>query len=288
MRDAPPRAGAGLALAVALGLVLSATPDARLGAQGARPERLNQVIEQLEQGKPALANQHWQFIDMEHSPYAVDRLATMVAGLKPEGATRPRLTPVVRIPYEGKDAVDVAIKQVLDVGVLGVIVPHVDTREQAQRAVRAMRYPPQRGTKLPEPAGIRGWGPFGAAKYWGLGLPDYARRADVWPLNPEGELLLLVMVESPEAVARIDEILSVPGVGGVLIGPSDLSMTMGVGTPAANPKAPEVETATAVVARACVARTMACGTFESPDREARIAQGFRLFPTGAAAPYGRP
>jgi 4-hydroxy-2-oxoheptanedioate aldolase len=257
---------------------------ALLGAHQSAPRaRLNQVIEQLEQGKPAFANQHWQFIDMEHSPYSVERLVTVINGLKPDGAMRPRLTPVVRIPFEGKDNFDATIKQVLDTGVMGVVVPHVESREQAVHAVRAARYPPQRGAPHPEPPGIRGWGPFTASKYWGLSLQDYALRADLWPLNPEGELVLIVMIESPEGVKHVDEILSVPGLGGVLIGPSDLSLTLGVGTPAANPKAPEVETATAIVVKACVAHKVACGTFESPDPNIRVSQGFRLFPTGSGS-----
>ena len=253
----------------------------RAGAPQSSPApRQNQIIEALEQGKPAFANQQWQFIDMEHGPYSVDRLTAIVAGLKPDGSVRPRLTPVVRIPFEGKDNFDATLKQVLDIGVFGVIVPHVESRAQALAVIRALRYPPQRGAKYPEPAGIRGWGPFVAAKYWGLSLQDYARRADLWPLNPEGELIAMVMIESPQGIANIDEILSVPGLGGILIGPSDLSLTLGVGTPAANPQAQEVEAATAKVAAACVRQKVACGTFESPDPAARIAQGFKLFPTG--------
>lgn len=67
--------------------------------------------------------------------------------------------------------------------------PRIESKAQAIEAVRAMRYPPQRGAKYPEPAGRRGWGPGRAAAYWGLSVPDYAfTYADVWPLNPDGEL----------------------------------------------------------------------------------------------------
>ena len=86
------------------------------------------------------------------------------------------------------------------------------------------------------------------------------------------------MIESRTAIENIEEILDVPGLGGVLIGPHDLSMSLGVGTPDLNPTAPEVEEATARVARACVTRNALCGTFEMPDVEARLAQGFKLFP----------
>jgi 4-hydroxy-2-oxoheptanedioate aldolase len=247
-------------------------------AQGAKPQRLNQIIEQLEQGKPAYATEHWQLIEMEHGPYILDQAIKTLAELRPAGASRPKLTPVVRIPQEGDEVVKSTIKQVLDQGVMGVIVPHVRTKAQAAKIVEAMRYPPQRGAKYPTPIGIRGWGPTRAARYWGLAAPDYARRADVWPLNPEGELLAIAMLESQEAVNNIKEILSVPGLGAVLIGPADLSLSLGVGNPGGNPTAPEVEAATATVAKACMAQKLVtCGTFESPNPQARIAQGFKLF-----------
>ena len=85
------------------------------------------------------------------------------------------------------------------------------------------------------------------------------------------------MIETREAIEDIDEILSVPGLGGALIGPADLSLSLGVGTPAANGQAPEVEDATAKVGQACVTHNVICGSFGSPDVELRLQQGFRLF-----------
>jgi 4-hydroxy-2-oxoheptanedioate aldolase len=266
------------AIAIALVLFSGAGPAAEQA--GAKPAagRLNQIIEQLEQGKPAFANEHWQLLEMEHGPYQIDQVIKTLADLRPEGSARPRLTPVVRIPPEGDEVFKSVIKQLLDQGVMGIIVPHVRTAEQARKVVEAMRYPPQRGAKYPNPVGIRGWGPSRAARYWGLDNNGYARKADVWPLNPDGELFAVVMLESAEAVKNIDAILSVPGLGGALIGPADLSLSLGVGNPGGNPSAPEVEQATATVAKACAARKMvACGTFESPNVQGRIGQGFKLF-----------
>jgi 4-hydroxy-2-oxoheptanedioate aldolase len=215
---------------------------------------------------------------MEHGPYVIDQAVKILADLRPAGAARPRLTPVVRIPQDGDEVFKSTIKQLLDQGVMGIIVPQVRTKEQAMRIVEAMRYPPQRGSKYPTPAGVRGWGPTRAVAYWGLDAPNYARRADVWPLNPEGELFAIAMIESREGVKNISEILSVPGLGGILIGPADLSLSLGVGNPGGNATAPEVEAATATIAKACAAqKAVACGTFESPDPKARIAQGFKLF-----------
>ncbi len=278
----------GLGRAVVVGLVVtagSAVAGHVYGQQAPTSKvRLNQIIEQLEHGKPAFATEHWQFIDMEHGPYLIDQVSKLLADLRPAGASRPRLTPVVRMPLEGDEVVKSTIKQLLDQGVMAIIIPHVETKAQMENIVAAMRYPPQRGAKYPTPVGIRGWGPSRATLYWGMPASDYVRKADLWPLNPAGELLAIAMIETGLGVKNINEILQVPGLGAVLIGPSDLSMSLGVGTPAANPTAPEVEAATLQVARACVAHKVACGSFSSPDVRARVAQGFRLF-TGAAGSY---
>ena len=75
---------------------------------------------------------------------------------------------------------------------------------------------------------MRGDGPATACRYWGLTMPEYYRKADVWPLNPEGELLVFTMIESVPGVHNIDDILkNVPGIGCVLIGEGDLSQALG-------------------------------------------------------------
>lgn len=274
-RFAPGLFGALLAVTTAAGVLV---PSLAAQQPGGKPRaRLNQIIEQFEQGRPAFTNEHWSFFTLTNSPFLMDDLEKLLASLRVEGA-RPRLTPIVRIPYWGEQDYQHMIKQLLSEGVMGIIVPEVHTKEQALKLVRTMRYPPQRVAKYAEPAGNRGCCPAGAPRYWGLSLHDYFLRADVWPLNPDGELLALVMVESREAIKNINQILEVPGIGGVLIGPHDLSLSLGVGLPESNPSAPEVEAATATVAKACVAHKALCGTFETPDINARLAQGFRLFP----------
>ena len=261
-----PAALASLAIGVALLVPLH--------GQGA--PRLNRIIEQVERDEAAVTGQHWQFIDMEHGPYLLDRLQTRLADLKPGGEARPTRTPLVRIPMEGGEPVRFAVKQVLDMGAFGVVFPRVETREQAGRAVQAMRYPPQRGEAEPDPPGLRGWGPGRAAHYWGLAVPDYVARADVWPLDPDGELLALIMIESAAGVANVDEIVSVPGVGALFIGPADLAMSLGVGPPGRE-HAAETEEAIQTVLRACLAARVTCGIAESNTRaEQRIAEGFRV------------
>jgi 2-keto-3-deoxy-L-rhamnonate aldolase RhmA len=269
----------GISITLCLGLI-QVTPAAQSGDGAPKAKvRLNQIIEQFEQGKPSFANEHWQFISLEHS-LILDTYAKTMASLVPaKGAVRPRLTPVVRIPQSADEEFKYAVKQALDDGAFGVILPDVKTKEEVMRFVSAMRYPQQPGSKYPRPEGVRGWGPTGAREMMGgLSNLEHHYKADLWPLNPDGELLAIVMIETREAIKNINEILRVPGLGGAIIGPADLSLALGAGNPAPDVTAPAVEAATATVAKACVELKKLCGSFGSPDVNARLAQGFRLVP----------
>jgi 4-hydroxy-2-oxoheptanedioate aldolase len=171
------------------------------------------------------------------------------------------------------------IKQVLESGAMGVIVPQVESREQALKIVQSMRYPQLKTSKYQNPPGRRGCGCSGGAG-WGLQNPgDYVARADVWPLNPDGELLAFPMIETPEGVRNVNAILDVPGVGGVLIGPSDLTMNYGEGRWASPAdKKPDTEAAIQTVARACVARKKTCGMVTANEAETKkyLGDGFRI------------
>jgi 4-hydroxy-2-oxoheptanedioate aldolase len=267
-------------LAVVACTMLTTGSSAQQGG-AATKGRLNQIIAQFEQGKSAFANEHWQLFGIEHNPFALEDLRKGLIDLRPTGSTRPRLTPIVRIEYEGDQDFKHAVKQYLDVGVMGIVVPQVRRADEARKLVSAMRYPPQNVlTKVPrEPRGVRGVAAARAGAYWGLTPDEYATKADVWPLNPEGELLAIVMIEHIDAVKNIREILSVPGLGAILIGQSDLVISMGLGTPAGAEVAqnkPEVQAAVAQVAKACVELKKLCGTFQG-DIKTRVSQGFRLF-----------
>jgi 4-hydroxy-2-oxoheptanedioate aldolase len=101
--------------------------------------------------------------------------------------------------------------------------------EEAYNAVAACRNPRLPDRPAFEPAGVRGDGPTAAARYWGLSNQEYYERADVWPLAPHGELLVILMVEDTKGIENLSDILSaVPGVGVVLIGEGDLSQELGV------------------------------------------------------------
>ena len=260
-------------LVLSVGACATSDPEPDAGSSS----RLNRIIEQFERGAPSFANEHWQLTSLEHNPFRVDDLEASIASARAPDGARPTITPVARIPHEADQDYHHVVKQLLDAGVFGIVLPQVRTPAQVTTLVRAMRYPPQQGSPGLEPTGRRGWGPTAARQLWGLDADEYTKRADVWPLNPDGELLAMIMIETREAVENIDAILSVPGLGAALIGPADLSLSLGVGTPAANGQAPEVEEATAAVARACVTHNVICGSFGSPDVDLRLEQGFRLF-----------
>ena len=90
--------------------------------------------------------------------------------------------------------------------------PHVSTVEDARNAVAACRYPRPKSAAHYEPAGQRGDAPAAAARYWGLTQPEYYARADVWPLAPDGEVLVVIMCEEARAIGNLRQILrEVPG-----------------------------------------------------------------------------
>ncbi len=267
----------GISITLCLALI-QVIPAAQSDGAAKSKVRLNKIIEQFEQGNPSFTNEHWQFISLEHS-LLLDTYAKTMASLQPAKGERPRLTPVVRIPQSADEPFKYAVKQALDDGAFGIILPDIKTKEDVIRFVSTMRYPQQPGSKYPRPEGVRGWGPTGATRMMGgISNLEHHHKADLWPLNPDGELLAIVMIETREAVKNINEILKVPGLGGVLIGPADLSLALGSGNPAPDVTSPAVEAATATVAKACVELKKLCGTFGSPDVNARLAQGYRLMP----------
>lgn len=214
------------------------------------PTRLNGVIKALEAGAPAFvpfsqaeisatlsicsAPFDGVVFEMEHSPYSTRRLRDCMQymlnrrQIAETGSLAPEVTPLVRIPPNGGEASQWIAKQVLDAGAYGVVWPHVSTVADARNAVAACRYPRPSLARYFEPAGQRGDAPTMAARYWGLTTQEYYRRADVWPLNPEGEILVVVMCEEAKAIRNLPAILEeVPGIGVVLIGEGDLSQDLG-------------------------------------------------------------
>ena len=186
--------------------------------------RLNGIIKALEEGGVAFvgaapadgaagtnAPYDGALFEMEHGPYDIRALQEGLQSMldRRQIAQRglaPAVTPIVRIPPNQGQTNWVA-KQVLDIGVYGIIWPHVDTVEEAYNAVAAMRYPRVEGRPLREPFGRRGDAPKRAVTYWGITQQEYYARADVWPLNPQGELLCCLMIESPEGIGNLPKML---------------------------------------------------------------------------------
>lgn len=144
----------------------------------------------------------WVLIDAEHGPFDLDGLQTVLAAFN--GA---RTVPIVRVAWN--DAV--RIKQVLDLGADGVLVPMVNSAAEAKAAVAACKYPPE---------GTRGFGPRRAS--------DYGRSTDAYTAQANDGTIVMLQIEHVEAVAGIDAILRVPGIDVICIGPTDLSGSAGV------------------------------------------------------------
>ncbi len=145
------------------------------------------------------------------------------------GSMAPAITPIARVPANGVEMNQFLAKQALDLGCYGIVWPHISTVAEAYNAVAACRYPRLKDKPLYEPAGIRGDGPFQAQRYWGVEPDEYYARADVWPLAPQGELLVVLQIEDTAGIANLRDMLkNVPGIGVILIGQGDLSQELGV------------------------------------------------------------
>jgi len=219
------------------------------------------------------------YADMEHNPLDFAGLATFLLGLTDKAAIlskgnlQPNVALFARFPPEADES-NWVVKQALDMGLMGVIFNGVDRREQAVEAIRTMRYPPAKGEARREPVGIRGYGTAAATWAWGVSAAEYERRADVWPLNPDGDLLAVLMIESVEGLQNVDAIASVPGVGALFLGAGgDLSRSMGV-----RPDAPEVEAGFQRVLAACKTHNVACAisAASGADVARRVKEGWRI------------
>jgi 4-hydroxy-2-oxoheptanedioate aldolase len=259
--------------------------------------RLNGAIRALEAGRPAFttfcppdigaaqaigaAPYDAVVFEMEHNPYDIAQLRHCLQYLldrrqiAESGSIAPAVTPFVRIPPNGGEMNQWIAKQVLDIGVYGVVWPHVSTVEEARNAVAACRYPRPRSAPDYEPAGQRGDAPARAARYWGVSQQDYYKLADVWPLNPAGEILVVIMCEEARAIRNLPKILEqVPGIGVVLIGEGDLSQDLG------HPRQydhPTVAAAIDEILAICKEHGVPCGHphVDTKNVERVLAQGFR-------------
>lgn len=142
----------------------------------------------------------WLVVDMEHSVITIREAEELIRIIDLKG-----ITPLVRLTANDPNQ----IKRVMDAGAHGVIVPMVNTREQAEAAVRAVKYPP---------TGNRGVGLARAQKY-GFGFEEYVAR--------QKDSIVIAQIEHIEAIHNLEQILSVDGIDGTIIGPYDLSGSLG-------------------------------------------------------------
>ena len=234
--------------------------------------RANRVKELWHQGKPAIvgwlssadnyvaevmANAGFDalVLDMQHGMgIGVDRATACLQAISTTDTV-----PMVRVPWNEP----AYIQYVLDAGAYGVIVPLVNTAEEATKAGGACRYPP---------LGYRSVGPNRVNLYAG---PDYFEHAN-------DELICLVMIEHIDAVARLEEIAAAPGIDGFYIGPADLAASMGL-PPGIGSRDPRHADACQRVLDVATARGLVAGIHCARPEEAvrRFAQGFRFCPVGS-------
>jgi 4-hydroxy-2-oxoheptanedioate aldolase len=194
----------------------------------------------------------WLTVDTEHQPIGIETATAMFAAIAGAGPA-----PLARVPWNNGQN----IKRVLDCGAWGIVVPMVNSRAEAEAAVAAAKYPP---------AGVRSVGGSLHAVSFDTDAATYYARANE-------EVLVVVQAESPAAVENAEEILSVPGVDAVFIGPNDLLATMGR-PPAMESYEPEFVRAVEHILRTAERHGVAAGMHVA-DAEAanrRLRQGFRF------------
>jgi 4-hydroxy-2-oxoheptanedioate aldolase len=220
--------------------------------------------------------------ESEHNPFDMyvlrDCLQYMLnrRQIVDRGSIVPAVTPMVRVPVNGADMNQWIPKQVLDIGAYGIVFPRVSTSEQAYNAVSACRYPRPKGAASYEPEGQRGDNPVHAARYWGISQQEYYAKADVWPLNPQGEILVIIQCEQVQGIDNLPRILKeVKGIGGVLIGEGDLSQNLGYPRQYDHPAVVEAMTA---IRRICAEHDVACGHphVSAKNAEKVLGEGYRF------------
>jgi 2-keto-3-deoxy-L-rhamnonate aldolase RhmA len=220
-------------------------------------------------------------VGMEHGAFDMTGLAEYMRGMVDGGPARSRhRTPavIVEAPLNGTDEANVRFnawqfRQILARGVHGILLCQAETADAVRAFVEACRYPHHLAgvdPALPSPEarldgatrsrakdgwlgiGTRGRGSENtAAPVWGLSGEAYMDRCDPWPLNPRGELLLGVKLESPEGIANADAICAVPGLGFAEMGPGDLSLSLGSVKLLRDPYPPVMQAARDKVFAAC-------------------------------------
>jgi 4-hydroxy-2-oxoheptanedioate aldolase len=271
------------------------------------PQRINRAIELLESGQPIYyAGGHtghvltyeqgqqdakiWADyinVGMEHGAFDMAGLDNYLRGLIAGGPTNSgHRTPtvIVEVPVDGSNESVIRynawqFRQILARGVHGVLLCQAESADAVRAFVESCRYPIHtigvgRGLGI----GTRGRGSeSSAAAVWGVSPAEYMDCADPWPLNPHGELLLGVKIESPAGVSNVEQILRVPGLGFAELGPGDLSLSLGYKDIPRDPYPPEMQEARRRVFGTCQANGIAFLESCTPDNVVKkIDEGVRV------------
>jgi 4-hydroxy-2-oxoheptanedioate aldolase len=262
-------------------------------------ERINRAIELLESGQPiyyvgghtghVLTHEQgaedaktWADyinVGMEHGAFDMTGLGAYMAGLVAGGPTASgHRTPtvIVEAPVDGSHELVVRynawqFRQILARGVHGILLCQAESADAVRAFVESCRYPINPiGVGQGLGGGTRGRGSEpSAAAVWGVTTETYFGLADPWPLNPQGELLLGVKIESPSGVSNVEQILSVPGIGFAEMGPGDLGLALGYKQVPREPFPPEMQAARERVFQACQTRGIAFLETCTPENIAR-------------------
>lgn len=271
--------------------------------------RLNGVIRALEEGQVAIttfvspptvdnaiavSTQPYDgvILEAEHNPYDIRELRDCMQymlnrrQIAESGSLAPGATPFIRLPVNGSEMNEWLAKQALDIGAYGIVWPRISTVEEAYHAVAACRYPRPKTAAPYKPAGLRGDYPAAAARYWGLTQQEYYSKADVWPLVPGGEILVVIMCEDVTGIDNLPRILKeVPGIGVVLSGEGDLSQNLGYPR---QPEHPAVVEAMTAILRVCKEHGVACGRprTDQKNAQAAVAAGYRFLMAAPVRSFG--
>lgn len=201
----------------------------------------------------AIARQGYDYVcvDMQHGAIDYSDALPMLQAISTSDAT-----PIVRVPWNEPGI----IMRMLDAGAMGIIIPMVNSVDEAKAATAACRYFPD---------GIRSYGPVRAVHYAGADYYQHANR----------EVACIPMIETKRAVERLDDILEVPGIDAVYVGPADLSITLGLPPGLDNPGA--FEEARLRIAAGCRARGITAGMHASPALAPKhMSAGYRMVTLG--------
>jgi 4-hydroxy-2-oxoheptanedioate aldolase len=267
--------------------------------------RINRAVELLEQGQPIFygggypltyeggreaIGTHLDYIlfDFEHTPLDVAGVRAFMKGLVDAGPTRSgHRTPavVVTMPMDGVSAESIRnnswqIKQLLAAGIHGLLLVNAETPEAVRAFVSACRYAFAPGNPALDDGRRSNGGQGYAAQIWGLSPTDYLMKADPWPLNPAGELLLGLKIENKRALVNCERSLAVPGIAFAEWGPGDMGFSLGWPKPGFEhdpPYGPEMAAAQQRVAAACKANGVAfLSTFHEDDWQELYELGVRV------------